>query len=231
MTSSQGKRRFHFKNTLPQDPDVQRFGDWPPANRGFYDRFRHWLKDCGYSPSAINIYSVAARQAIGFLRKPYWQIDPDLDIRLVKAHMRQRISSLSTCKGYQKGLGKLDQYLRFTVHRPEKPKEVHWDHYIGKLSIVLQTDVREFIHFCQHSWKEEQRFERTISTLSHLTKSLRWMAEHASLNEIADLTPQAWYAYLDIRVLAGDQAKDDQLRTISAKALGALFARTRAPGL
>lgn len=38
--------------------------------------------------------------------------------------------------------------------------------------------------------------------LSHLTLSPRWMAGQGLLHEIVDVTPQAWYAYLDHRIAA-----------------------------
>ncbi len=56
------------------DPEIQHFGDWLPANEGFYERFRDWMKDSCYSDSTICIYSVAVRKVIGLLKKPYWTI-------------------------------------------------------------------------------------------------------------------------------------------------------------
>jgi site-specific recombinase XerD len=205
MTRSTGKRAFHFKNTLPKDPAIQPFGEWSQANRGFYDRFRRWLRQGGYGASALNIYSVAARMAIGLLKKPYWQIDPESDLALIKVHIRERFSSSTTRSGYEKGLRKFVEYLD-RQHGREKPKEIHWETYIGPLSRQLQEDVREFIRWKQCFWKDEQRFERTLSVLSHLTLSLRWMAEHG-LRDIAALTPQLWYAYLDQRLAGGISPK------------------------
>ncbi|MBI4733106.1 MAG: tyrosine-type recombinase/integrase [Chloroflexi bacterium] len=203
MTKSTGKLPFHFTNTLPPDPAVQRFGDWLPANREFYAGFRRWLKESSYSDSALGIYGSAARTAIGFLRKPYWRINPESDLALAYEHLRQRHSSPATCSGYQKGLCKLAEYIRLRNRCPEKPKELHWEHYIGSLPACLQTDVREFMQYRQCFWKTEQKFELATSVLGHLTLSLRWMAEHTGLREIADLTPQAWLAYLDHRISAG----------------------------
>ena len=46
------KRRFHYKDKQHRDPAVKSIKKWTPANRGFYDRFRRWLREGGYSDSA-----------------------------------------------------------------------------------------------------------------------------------------------------------------------------------
>ena len=37
-----GKRRPHFKSPPLQDPDVERFNQWPVENVAFYKDFRKW---------------------------------------------------------------------------------------------------------------------------------------------------------------------------------------------
>ena len=61
-----------------------------PENRGFFADFRHWLKDTGYGPAALKLYSVVVRQVMGFLDKPYWTIDPDADLQRAWEHLIQR---------------------------------------------------------------------------------------------------------------------------------------------
>lgn len=46
-------------------------------------------------------------------------------------------------------------------------------------------------------------FECSRDTLYGLGIPLRWMAEHTSLKDIADLTPKVWFAWLDHRLQAG----------------------------
>ncbi len=92
MTRSTGQRRPHFKNVIPKDPAVKAFGDWPEANRRFYADFRAWLRECGYSHSALNTYGSATRLAIGWLDKPYWEIDPDGDLDRVCVYLVQRFT-------------------------------------------------------------------------------------------------------------------------------------------
>lgn len=48
--------------------------EWLPQNRGFYASFRRWLREGGYGDSALNLYGVAARLALGYLDKAYWLI-------------------------------------------------------------------------------------------------------------------------------------------------------------
>jgi len=197
------KRVFHFKNNLPSDPAVRRFGDWSHENRDFHQAFRNWLKDTGYGEAAINLYSVASRQAIGFIDKPYWTIDPEADIERAWQHLRTRPIAGSTLADYHKGLRKLADYLRLRCHKPPKTKPIRWEFFTGSLPEWLQADVRDYLHHCQRNWKPDHKVERFNDLLGHVTLSLRWMAAHFPLHEIGDLTPQVWFAYVDHRLEAG----------------------------
>ncbi|MRR30322.1 site-specific integrase, partial [bacterium] len=196
-------RRPHYKDNLPHDPQVKRWSQWLPANHGFHENFRAWLKESSYSNSALNLYSVAARQAIGWLDMPYWQIDPETDLQKVWEHLQARPISGATKAGYHKGLLKLGEYLRLRCHRPPRPKKVDWDFYLGVLPRWLAEGVRLYIAHRSRAWKLDRQHEATLSTLSHLTLSLRWIAAHCNLAEIACLTPDIWYAYVDARLESG----------------------------
>jgi integrase/recombinase XerD len=197
------KRPFHFKNNLPADPAVRRFGDWSHENRDFHQAFRNWLKETGYGEAAINLYSVASRQAIGFIDKPYWIIDPEADIESAWQHLCARPISSNTLADYHKGLRKLADYLRLRCHQPPKAKPIRWEYFTGSLPEWLQADIRDYLHHCQRNWKPEHQIERFKDLLRQVTLPLRWMAAQFPLNEIGDLTPQAWFAYVDARLEAG----------------------------
>jgi site-specific recombinase XerD len=196
-------RRFHFKNAKLKDPAIQRYLEWSQENIGFYTGFRNWLKENGYGHSALNSYGAATRMAIGYLRKPYWTIDPETDLERVREHLQGSCRTPSTQAEYRKGLLKFAEYLRLRCHRPKKEKELPWEYTIGSLSPTLQSDVREYLKHCQRAWTLEHRFERSRDTLYRLGIPLRWMVEHQGLKEIRDLTPQVWFAHLDVRLAAG----------------------------
>jgi hypothetical protein len=96
MPRGKHKRRPHFKDNLPNDPLVKRWSEWLPVNRGFHECFRKWLQDSSYGASALNLYSVTSRQALGFLNKPYWQINPEADLQKVWEHLQTRSISEHT---------------------------------------------------------------------------------------------------------------------------------------
>ena len=196
-------RRFHFKSPPLKDLAIQRFKEWSEENKGFYGGFRNWLKENGYGPSTLNIYGAAMRMAIGYLRKPYWTIDPEEDLERVRGHLAKSERTHGTQADYCKGLLKLAEYIRLRCHRPKEEKELPWAYTIGSLSLQLQNDIREFLKHCQRNWKIEQRWERSRDTLYALGIPLRWMAEQADLKDIRDLTPQVWFAFLDDRLAAG----------------------------
>ena len=196
-------RRFHFKNKLPTDPAVRRYGDWSKANQGFFISFRQWLKDNGYGTSALNIYSVVARQVIGFLDKPYWTIDPDADIERAWEHLKNRPISPNTLSDYHKGMLKLEEYTRLRRNKPPRAREPNWGYYLNQIPLTLHADIRAFLQSCKPKWKPDLQIERFRDALGHLTTSLRWIAGHFSLEDMSDLTPQVWFAYLDYRLSAG----------------------------
>ena len=68
-----------LNNGRPLDPDVLPIGEWLPANLDLYRDFRAWLRQDGYSESDVSIYSTAVGLALGWLDKPYWEIDPEED--------------------------------------------------------------------------------------------------------------------------------------------------------
>lgn len=200
MTRSTGKRKFHFKNIRPKDPAIKPFGEWFPANRGFYACFRRWLREGGYSDSALHLYSVAARIALGYLDKAYWLIDPVADLDRVRDYIATHYQSQATRQSYDKGIAKLAEYLRYRCHRPKPERPINWDYYLGSLPDWLADDVRAYVAHRRRTWLPEQRHKATNDLLSHTTLFLRWAAANTSLASITDLTPNLWFDYVDARL-------------------------------
>ena len=188
---------------LPADPERQDFYDWLSANRSFYANFRNWLKESSYSHSARNVYSVAARYAIGYLKKPYWQIDPEQDFPLVEAYLQRCPLAPSTVESYHKGLLKLGDYLRIRLNKPAPERAFNWPYYLEGLPEWFEQALRAYLAHCRRQWLPERYYETGKDLLGCLTGSLRWMAAHFSLNSAIDITPTAWLAYLDLRLEMG----------------------------
>jgi hypothetical protein len=70
--------------------------DWPPANRAFFHDFRDWLRAGGYGDSALKLYAIAARLALGLLDKPYREID-SCDMERVWKHVTWRTTPRRRC--------------------------------------------------------------------------------------------------------------------------------------
>ena len=177
--------------------------DWFPANQGFYVGFRHWLEAGGYSDSALKLYSVAARLALGYLDKPYWLIDPDVDLDFVREVIAEHYDSQTTRTTYGKGLAKLAEYLRFRCRRPMPDKEVNWPYFLDALPVALAVDIRSYLTHRQRTWRAEDHYRATSTALSHLTQSLRWLAGSGRLTTIESLTPALWFDYVDARLASG----------------------------
>ncbi len=196
----------HFRRSHPHDPVVVSIKHWPSANQGFYDDFRTWLRQAGYGDSALNLYSVAARLALGLLDKAYWMIDAQADLDMVRDYIVAHYPSQGTRSSYNKGLKKLAEYLRLHNHQPPPKKQVNWGYYCATLPASLVDDIRAYIVHRRRSWLPEERHRITTTTLSHLTLSLRWLAKETTLIDIADLTPKLWFEYVDVRLQAGIKA-------------------------
>jgi len=179
--------------------------DWPPARRAFYADFCRWLRDGGYSDWTLDIYGVAVRLALSLLDKPLRLIDPVADLDRVRRCIATHYQNGSTRSSYLQGINKLAQYLRHRYHWPAPEKQVNWDHYVGRLPGWLADDVRAYVVHCSRAWLPEQRYRATVNALSHLTRFLRWAAQHVTLTHIGDLTPNGWFEYVDLRLEAGVQ--------------------------
>jgi hypothetical protein len=175
------KRRFRLPQSLftqvaPDGSLIKPRAAWLPANGGFYDNFRAWLKTGGYNGSTLELYGVAARLALGLLDKPYWQIDAEADLDRVRAYLAAHYNSQATRATYEKGLKKLAQYLCLRNRQPLLSKPINWTYYCASLPEWLEEQVRAYLAHCRRAWLPEQHYQATIATLSHLTLSLRWLA-------------------------------------------------------
>lgn len=188
MTLSTGRRKAHFKNTHPTDPAVTPFGTWLPENRRIHADFCFWLRQGGYSPSACHIYSIAARFAFGYLNLSAGKIQPE-HITSVRKYLATRELSPSTLAGYGKGLNKLLEFLH-----PLKPTDVvNWDDYLKDIPPDMANAIRGYVTHRAHSWRKAVRLIRTRSLLSQLCVFSR----SSHLTSIQDLTPKAWFAYVE----------------------------------
>lgn len=203
MTRSTGKRAYHIKNTLPSDPNMLPIKDWSKTNQECYLKFRVWLHTTGYSQSTIQTYLIGARFVLGFLKKPYLAIDPDQDIGHVLEYCQKNEPSSAKLDCYRKGFNAFRRYLCKAQNRPITPKKIHWQYYLTGLPENLSSAIVDFTQQCQRSWRMDLRHEATITHLSHLTHSLRWMAFHLNVSSISDIAPKVWYAYLDVRLSSG----------------------------
>jgi integrase len=207
MTPSTGKYRKHFKSTRPTDPQITPFGEWLPENRHFHADFCCWLKQGGYGASAIHIYCVGARLALGLLDKPIEGIDIEHDFQSVLAHLETRPLASATVDGYRKGLNKLAQYLRLQRGVPEPDKIVNWSSSLGEIPVWLAEPLRTYADQRSRGWRSDIRVQYTRDLLSRLCGFAR-AAQPASPQ---DISPRSWFAYLSRRVQAGAKPASNNL--------------------
>jgi site-specific recombinase XerD len=205
MTLSTGQRKSHTKNILPKDPAVKRYGDWYSTNRDFHVHFRRWLYEGGYEISTINIYSVAARAALGLIDKPYWTIDPQADLDRVRQHLTTRPLTPIVLRQYTNGLTKLEEYLCLRCQRTLPEPNVNWDYYLATLPVWLANSVRLYVQHRLRTRRPEDHHRATLEVLGPLTAFLRWVVDHTELKTLQDLTPEIWFEYAETRLAANIQ--------------------------
>lgn len=191
MTLSTGRRKAHFKNTHPTDPAVTPFGEWLPENRRIHADFCLWLRQGGYSPSACHIYSIAARFAFGYLHLPAEKIQPE-HITSVREYLTTRELSPSTLAGYGKGLNKLLEFL----HLPKPTDAVNWEDYFRDIPPNMADAIHGYVTHRAHSWRKAVHLQRTRNLLSQLCAFSR----SSHLTCIQDITPKAWFVYVEARL-------------------------------
>ncbi len=191
MMLSTGRRKAHFKNTHPTDPAVTPFSEWLPENRRIHADFCFWLRQGGYGPSACHIYAIAARVALGHLHLPAGKIQPEHIVR-VREYLATRELSPSTLAGYGKGLNKLLEFLHF--RKPDSA--VNWDDYFKDIQPDMANAIRGYVTHRAYSWRTAVRLQRTRSLLSQLCAFSR----SSYLTHVQDITPKAWFAYVEARL-------------------------------
>ena len=200
MSRGTGKRKFHHKDIRPKDPNIQRFSEWMGENRNFYAHFRRWMKENSYSASTINIYSVAARQAIGYLRLPYWKINPEDDLQRFWTYLQDRGLTDSSLEGYRKGLNCFRDYLYLRLRKKCPPKQINWDYYLSGLPDWIKEHVCAYHRLCTRGWPPDQVFRNSTYLLSPLTQVLRFIHAREPLAELEQITPEHWFERLDERL-------------------------------
>ena len=202
------KRPFKFKNRIPNDPAIQRMGDWLECNQEFYKQFYYWLGRGGYAKHTMGLYGTAARDALGLLGKPYWEI-ASADLARVYEHLAARTTSPSMRRARWDGLDKFDQYLAQCRGEPErasrrcKVHQLNWTYFLHTLPDWLAEDVRVYLAHCRKSWRPSEEHQRSMELLSRLTTVLRSMVSLGVLQDLRDLTPNRWEDHVAARLAAG----------------------------
>lgn len=189
------------------DPRIKPLSAWPASNQACYAAFRDWLIETGYGPSALQLYTVAARLAFGLLEQPWRQLDPEKDLEPVREYIAGHYGRQGTRETYLKGLAKLTVFLRRRNHTPTPEKALNWPYYLRGLPAWLQADVREHAQHTRRGWALDRQWERMGNYLSHLTRGLRWLSEHEPFASLDEIAPRKWLAYADSRLAEGIHLK------------------------
>jgi integrase len=197
MTLNTDELEHPLQGKQSAEPDIKLLKDCLPANKNFYRCFRRWLCDGGYSDSALNIYSCAARLALGLLDKPYWEINLQADLDWVREYIATRYTSQATRDSYNRGLLKLAEYLCIKGRRTLPEKAVDWSTFLDPLPEWLHTDLRDYVAHRRRSWLPDNQHQATVACLSQLTLSLRWIIAQVPLSDAQVITPALWFDYVD----------------------------------
>ncbi len=203
------RRASPFISRPTAHPDIKRFGDWPKCNQEFYERYYIWLRRGGYQWATRSRYGHTARVILGYLDKPYDQIDLDTDLARAWELVVKLTPNPKTLRMYQNGLEKFKQYLRQLRGQPERTPEferqphIHWERYGRSLPAGLVQLIQLYITHCERRWLPAERYQRSVEHVSKLTLIFRGLAAHCDLQELGHVTPPVWDDYVAARLEAG----------------------------
>jgi site-specific recombinase XerD len=107
---------------------------------------------------------------------------------------------------------KLAQFIAFRCHKPLPERAVNWDHYLGPLPPWLADGVRRYVRHCLRTRRPQDKHRAQQEALGPLTLALRWMVARSPVTKLTDLTPEAWYAFVEAEL-----ARDVQPVTLNMK--------------
>ena len=110
---------------------------------------------------------------------------------------------------YQNGLEKFKQYLRQLRGQPERTPEferqprIRWERFGASLPAGLVQLIQLYIAHRERRWLPTERYQRSVEHVSKLSLIFRGLAAHCDLQEMGNITPNAWDDYVAARLEAG----------------------------
>lgn len=104
---------------------------------------------------------------------------------------------------------KFKQYLRQQRGQPERTPEferqphIRWEHYGAALPSGLVQLLQLYIAHHERRWLPTERYQRSVEQVSKLSLIFRGFAAHCDLQEMGNITPNAWDDYVAARLEAG----------------------------
>jgi len=199
-------RRHARDNRLPPDyPVPQPTTAWPAENVVLLELFREWLLSSGTSRYTVDhLYVPMAGNALGLNLKPHPQLDMDADLEQALDYVKAKRLSAEWIDMCRNALEKFRLFLRQQRGHPHVVvKPLNRERYCTGLPDWLVQQLERLQHLRQPNWRPARINEQTMRFWSGHTRLWRWLFEHYSITDLADIKRQHVFDYVDHRLAAG----------------------------
>jgi site-specific recombinase XerD len=199
------RRRARDNRLPPGYPLPQPTAAWPAENIALLERFRLWLLSSSTNPELVDVvYIPTAGNALGYNLKPHPQIDIDADLERALDYVKAKNSSADWIKMSRNALNKFRCFLRqergcadVTIESP------NLEQYYTGLPDWLIEQIKRYQHLRQVNWRPTRLKPQIVRFWSTHTRLWRWLFEHYSITDLADIKRQHILDYVDHRLASG----------------------------
>lgn len=179
---------------------------WPAENIVFLEQYRNWLVGIGAAEVVINQHRLPmAGHVLGLNLKPHSQLNLADDFDKALCFVQARPTSESWKRN---SLHSLNWFRRFVK---EQRGLVIRDHFsfgeVARFQVGLPewlvAQLTKYLHIRQANWRPSRLGQMTYQFWAKSTRIWRWLFAEAEIQEVAEITHDHLFAYIDEQLVAG----------------------------
>jgi site-specific recombinase XerD len=197
-------RGAHHRRMPKNYPAPQPMSAWLPENVELLERYYQWLVSGGASLEATHhLYLPMAGHVLGLNPKPHSQLDLDVDLNRAIEYVQAKQLSQAWVHNCRNALDKFRRFLRqergqhFVTFLPPNPQR-----YCQGLPDWLIEQLERYLHVQERNWRPARVNQQAMRFWGNYTRVWRWLFEHYSIQEIADIKRKYLLDFIDDQLKA-----------------------------